>query len=133
MRYVCAISFCSPDLELADALYRRFVRARIATFFYRETSIGSGLMLNLHTDVYCSACVRLYLLREMSFARGYPSLELDCGRGRSPNIVLPMEPRCTLNIPNSHAFVLDEGWHWVATDTNVAGIVEQVLSCSGAF
>jgi len=134
MRYVCAISCCSPDLDLADTLYRHFVRARIATFFYREISIRSGLMLNLHTEVYCSACVRLYLLREMSFARSYPSLELDCGRGRLGNIVLPMEPRRALNIPNSHAFVLDEGWHWVNhdTETNIACIVEQVLSCAGA-
>jgi hypothetical protein len=135
MRYVCAISCCSPDLELADTLYSHFVRARIAAFFYRETSLGSGLMLNLHTDVYCSACVRLYLLREISFARRYPSLELDCGRGRSGNIVLPTEPRGTLHIPNGYAFVLDEGWHWVkhTPDTSIAGIVEQVLGCAGAI
>ena len=131
MIYPCAISLCSVDLTTAELVHDSLREKGIGTFYYRSTPLTDGFMLNQHADIYATATVRIYLLRERSFFSKYPAFELYCGRGKSNNIVVTLEQGTPYKVPNSYNFIFDDGWNWLSTDHGIdlAHVTDFVRCC----
>ncbi len=130
MKYPCALSLCSEDIPYARSLSGALSQAGVFHFYYEVQPMDQGYMLNQHADIYTSAWSRVYMLRTMTFSRTYPSFELECGRDRENNIVLPLDRDVRLHLPNDYIYTLDPGWHWVDPDmtTSLHDVVDRVVS-----
>lgn len=86
----------------------------IATYFYKQEPNSRGLILNSHLQIYCKSHCRIYLLRKASFERRFPAFELQCGSGRTSNLVVPLEESLVAHIPNDYLFIQDTSWRWLS-------------------
>jgi hypothetical protein len=129
MIYLCAISCCGEDAELAARFADELRRRKLLGFFYQRDHLGYGLMLSAHSDIFAKALGRVYLLRSESYQRQYTRFELLCGKGKLVNIVVPTRGRSSALPPNEFAFVTDTGWEWFPdlTETSFEEIAARLI------
>lgn len=126
MRYLAAISFCEEDSAFAETIWSEFCQKRAGSYFYKKSPQFGPLLLGYHQSIYSNAHCRIYLLRRRSFIGKVVSFELLCGRGLKANIVVPIEPNISQEVPNDFLFVNDPSWKWLPH--NFTGDAEAVVS-----
>lgn len=115
---------------MAQELYALATARQIGCFFYKEREFPADLLRRAHIQLYSTARVRLYLLREMSFQREYTRLELRCGQACAGNIVVSLDGLSKENVPDEFAFMRESGWHWERSDAGAdswIGLIAKAL------